>query len=550
MKFPILALAMLLLAPATPAATFPTEANVPVEISFTSARVHADPFLAITLDVTFTDPAGNRRVVPAFWDGGQNWKLRYASGLAGTHRFRSECSVADDAGLHAVEGAVEVRPGVSENPLFRHGPVRVAADRRHFEHADGTPFFWLADTWWKCLSRRMSLSDFQELTADRRRKGFTTVQIVCGPYPDEDMMEARWANEGGLPYTTRDFREANPAYFAFAERRIRHLVDAGIVPVIVGGWGRPQGGGRSTLQQAGLEGFQRHWRHLIARFGALPVIWVVGGEARDEYGPWGELARHVQRVDPWRRPICFHSPAHPRHAIRDNAHFDFDMVGIGHMGFKTAAESLNLMRECLAAEPLRPVLCGEACYEAHMQTNFSDVQRHLFWSFLLSGAAGHTYGAAGVWQASVEGDPGITPVYDFTTWREGMSLPGSTQLGLGKALLEQYPWSRFEPHPEWTDATAFAAGIPSQVRVIYQPSRGIYKWDGVRVNGLEPGVPYRAFYFDPVSARRHALGTFLHADPAAPSPAGQSHHSVPADFTAPNVPSPQDWVLVLERLNP
>ena len=31
-----------------------------------------------------------------------------------------------------------------------------------------------------------------------------------------------------------------------------------------------------------------------------------------------------------------------------------------------------------------------------MQTNFQDVQRHLLWSFMLSGAAGHTYGAAGI----------------------------------------------------------------------------------------------------------------------------------------------------------
>ena len=65
------------------------------------------------------------------------------------------------------------------------------------------------------------------------------------------------------------------------------------------------------------------------------------------------------------------------------------------------------MKSCLSQEPTRPVLCGEVSYEGHMQTNFQDVQRHMFWSFMLSGAAGHTYGAAGVWHGSVEGDPGI-----------------------------------------------------------------------------------------------------------------------------------------------
>ena len=116
---------------------------------------------------------------------------------------------------------------------------------------------------------------------------------------------------------------------------------------------------------------------------------------------------------------------------------------------------------------------------------FGDVQRHLFWSTMLSGAAGHTYGAAGIWHASVEGDPGHPSVrrhqvYDWTTWKEGMNYPGATQLGIGKRLLEQYPWSRFEPHPEWAAKDCIAAGIPGEVRFIYQPRRGIYNWEGPR----------------------------------------------------------------------
>src|SRR5208283_2369845 len=104
----------------------------------------------------------------------------------------------------------------NENPLYRHGPIRVAQDRRHFEHADGTPFFWLGDTWWKGLSKRLTWDGFQQLSADRRGKGFTVVQIVCGVYPDEGPFEARWENEGGKPYATRDFSVVNPAYFAYA----------------------------------------------------------------------------------------------------------------------------------------------------------------------------------------------------------------------------------------------------------------------------------------------------------------------------------------------
>src|SRR5258706_90261 len=84
-----------------------TQANVPIEISFTAQRPHADPFNEVMLDVTFTDPAGAKRKVPAFWAGGVNWKVRYASPERGLHRWRSECSDPNDLGLQAVERAIE-----------------------------------------------------------------------------------------------------------------------------------------------------------------------------------------------------------------------------------------------------------------------------------------------------------------------------------------------------------------------------------------------------------------------------------------------------------
>ena len=269
-----------------------TKTHVPVEITFVAALAQAEPFLNVTLDVVFTDPVGARMNVPAFWAGGNQWKVRYASPLVGGHSFRSQCSATDDAGLHGIEGRVEVVRYDGDNLLYRRGPVRVSGDRRHFEHADGSPFLWLGDTWWKCLCKRMTWEGFQELTADRKAKGFNAVQIVCGPYP------------------------------------------------------------------------------------------------------------------------------------------------------------------------------------------------------------------------------------------------GSTQLGIGKKLLEQYAWSRFEVHPEWAEKDSFAAGIPGQVRFIYQPKRGIYNWTGTIVKGLEPNVSYSAFYFDPATGRRFDQGSI-----SAPS----------GEYKSPRLPSPQDWVLVLEN---
>lgn len=69
-------------------------------------------------------------------------------------------------------------------------------------------------------------------------------------------------------------------------------------------------------------------------------------------------------------------------------------------------------------------------------------------------------------------------------WSEAYQLPGLTQDGVGKGILEAYDWWRFEPHPKWVDIRdanheapttagisggfgAFAARIPGEVRICY-----------------------------------------------------------------------------------
>ncbi|MCX6878124.1 MAG: DUF4038 domain-containing protein [Verrucomicrobia bacterium] len=526
------ALAGLLLAAltTTPATAAPVEANQAAEVALVSGKTYANPFMDAQIDAVVTQPDGTQLRVPGFWAGGSDWRFRYASNKLGTHTWRTECSDTADAGLHGVTGSITVTASTSTNPLLLHGPIRVAADQRHFEHADGTPFLWLGDTWWKGLCQRMTWDGFQQLTADRQAKGFNVVQIVCGVYPDEATFQTSWENEGGKPYTTTDFSVVNPTYFQNADRRIQCLVNAGMVPAIVGSWGRSD---CDAMALVGVAGLERHWRNLVARYGAYPVVWIVAGEidpgAKGGQGSWGEVATYLRGIDPHHRPVTCHPNSGLGRPSSSGVVIDYDMVGGSH-STPTADATLSWFRNAYAMTPPMPVLCGETGYERHMQQNFQDIQRYVFWMYMLSGAAGHTYGAGGVWHASVTGDPGITPVYDWTIWTVGMNYPGSTQLGLCKKLLEQYPWSRFEPHPEWTSA-GFAAGVPNGVRCIYIPNRGIYNWSGITVNNLLPGVPYATFFFDPASGRRFDQGLV--------TPSGSS-------WNTPNVPSPQDWVLVMQ----
>ena len=522
-------------------------ANEVAEISLVSEKNYQNPFLEMELDAIITQPDGAQLRVPGFWAGGGRWCFRYASATPGLHTWRSECSDKSNPKLHGLAGKIEVAAYHGENVIYQHGPLRVAKDQRHFEQADGTPFFWLGDTWWKGLCQRLTWEGFQELTADRKAKGFSVVQIVCGPYPDEGFFQPSWENEGGLPYLAKDLTVMNPKYFEYADRRLKHLVDSGLVPAIVGAWGR---GDCDSMKAFGPVSLKRHWRYLIARYGAYPVTWILAGEIADEtkwgMGPWGEIAKYVREIDPYKHPLTGHTGQGRRGTEGDVCVIDYDMVGGNHDERRAIAkETLAILTLACAKKPAMPVLCGETCYEGHMQQGFGDVQRHIFWMNMLSGAAGHTYGAAGIWHAGVDGDHGNWGAwggqpYDWTTWKEGMNYPGSTQLGIGKKLLEQYPWWRFEPHPEWAPG-CFAAGIPGEVRFIYLPRRNIYNWDGPEVMNLQPDVDWHVYYFDPATGRKFDQGTIKAAAKAG------DKATKPVSFKK-NVPSPQDWVLVIENI--
>jgi hypothetical protein len=442
------------------------EANRMVELTLEATRTYPDPFNDVTLDVIFSDPKGRELRVPSFWAGGNTWKARYASPVIGTHRFHSECSVSDDRGLHGVAGQIEIRPYTGDNPLYIHGPLRVAPNRRYLEYSDHTPFFWLGDTWWMGLSHRLHWpEDFQKLAADRKEKGFNVIQIVAGLYPDMFPFDPRGANEAGFPWET-NYTRIRPQYFDAADQRIEYLVGQGFTPCIVGAWGY-------FMPWMGVEKMKAHWRYLIARYGALPVVWCAAGEAnlpwylakgfpyddRQQVHQWTEVMRYLRATDPFHRLITVHPTGigrlSARHATDDLTLIDFDMLQTPHGQHEAVPTTVKTVRESYADRPVMPVIDGEASYEMLNGTIAAEWTRQMFWLCMMNGAAGHTYGANGIWQVNRRGDPhGASPHggnYGAIPWDDAMNLPGSRQVGLGRKFLEHYAWQNFQPHPEWAE---------------------------------------------------------------------------------------------------
>jgi hypothetical protein len=450
-------------------------ANRACEISFTSRKQYADPFNDVTVDALVTASEGSTQVVPAFWADGQTWRIRYSAARPGDYRYRTQCSDAANPDLHGARGIIRVGKYDGNNPFYRHGPVRVASDRKHFEHADGTPFLWLGDTWWMGLCKRLKWpEEFESLTADRIEKGFNVVQIVAGLYPDMPAFDERGANEAGFPWQ-RDYARINPAYFDAADPRIAHLAESGIAPCIVGAWG-------CHLPWLGVERMKKHWRYLVARYGARPVIWCVAGEATMPYylsskkaedsafqmKGWTEVAAYLRSVDPYHHPISIHPSDMSRKAVEDPTVLDFEMLQTGHGDRASIKPTLAMVKASRAAQPTMPTVNAEVCYEGILGTCPAPLERFMVWSCLLSGTAGHTYGANGIWQVNRrEQSFGASPHggdYGTTPWDEAMALPGSRQTGLARKLLERFDWWRFEPHPAWV--------APSPI----EPLEGSFTW--------------------------------------------------------------------------
>jgi Protein of unknown function (DUF4038)/Domain of unknown function (DUF5060) len=438
--------------------------NQAIEIRFQSTTDYSEPFKDVELDVAFTAPSGRTVVVPAFWAGDATWCVRYASPEAGVHAYRTRCSDEGNPSLHGHVGEVEIEPYLGDNPLYRHGGIRVADDRRHFCHADGTPFFWLGDTWWMGLCGRLSWpQDFQALAQNRKDIGFNVIQLVAGLYPDMPLFDERGLSASGFCWD-KDLSRINPRFFDEADQRIFHLVEQGLTPCILGAWGY-------YLPMIGLDNMQRHWRYLIARWGALPVVWAAAGEQTMPWylethtqkvasriqlaSDWSRVIAHMRSINAFDRLITTHPVTSARESLTDGAWLDFEMQQTGH-GSPTPHHAMRAWQGW-STQPAMPVIGAETRYEGLeiSPTVTARNAREAFWAHTIhSGLAGHTYGANGIWQVNTVQRPfGPSPTgscWGNMPWVQAMHLPGARHLGLARKFLETLPWNRFEPQPVQT----------------------------------------------------------------------------------------------------
>ena len=227
-----------------------------VEESFTAAKTYDNPYMDVDLWIDLHGPEGQAIRIPAFWDGGQSFKVRMIATTPGTWSWSTGSSTGDK-GLDRKKGsfgAVDwTEQEKTENPN-RRGIIRVSGNGRALEYPDGTPFFLTGDTWWSAYTKIYSWSSaegkagisFQDAVALRKAQGFNSVAIIsCYPSDtkvnlwQEALHGEKIGEDGSTPFEMHNdtvnpanFLRINPGYFQLADQKFRHFWDNGFVPLL------------------------------------------------------------------------------------------------------------------------------------------------------------------------------------------------------------------------------------------------------------------------------------------------------------------------------
>lgn len=483
------------------------------EITLTASRRYPNPYLDVDVWADFTGPQGQALRRPAFYDGGGTWRVRFAAPSAGSWHWLTEAS-QDDAGLAGVSGVLEVAEpaGIGAEPLddnrfHRHGFWRMSPGGRSLVHADSTPAVLVADTAW-ALPWRADEADVARYAADRQAKGFNAT-LLMSLQPDMNARgpRDRQADEGfAVAFADLErgrLTELDPEYFQTLDRLLAILVAHQIVPVL-----QPvfHGFGWKGLDVAGPvvppQEYARYCRYLVARYGAAPVIYLVGA---DGWGTEPQIeagGREVHDWDCYDQPTGVHyNPSATNREHQDADWLDFQWCQTGHTGEHVPDRVADMWRN----EPAKGVANGEPTYE-HTRSNETAHgwwQGHEAWSNLCAGGTmGVVYGAADIWQWKHHADePGHSPYFVAASgsWREALDFPGSTFVGLVGHILDGLPTT--DMAPDWT---AFLAPrglrVPGVLHLVYQ------EHGGMLMPMREDGLPPRYRVVDPLTGETLAEG--------------------------------------------
>ncbi|MEO9891931.1 DUF4038 domain-containing protein [Aurantibacter sp.] len=440
--------------------------NIPqwntLEITLSAKETYKNPYTDVDVWAIFINEENDEFKRPAFWDGGNKWKVRFApNDSKGSWTWKSYASNSRDKGLNNQKGSFRSIENTSSNKLIKKGLLKMSKGHRNIVHNSNEPFLMVGDTPW-AIPFRATLEQVEYYAKERQAKGYNTVLLMT-LQPD---MKAEGPNkrntELGFKRAFEDLsnghlNEINIDYFKYYDGIIETLIAHEIVPVH-----QPvfHGFGWKGLEVLGKtiapDEYERYCKYLLARYGSSPAIWLLGGDHNGKDPGVLESGEMIEEWDCYAQPTGIHyNPCddyladwangerehcfHNNKTYHDKEWLDFQWAQTGHDG----AHLYHKVERMYNYLPIKGAANGEPTYEG-----MRDGKKGLGWwqgeeawmQLMHGGTMGVVYGAATLWQWKISAtEKGWESWTDqATSWKEAMELEGSIYVGMVGKILSDY----------------------------------------------------------------------------------------------------------------
>ena len=504
------------------------------------------------MDVRFTrGKSGETLTVPAFWDGGDRFAVRFAPPEPGRWTWRSTCP--DDPALDGRTGSIRCREYDGPLDIYRHGFIQARKGTKYLMYADGTPFFYLGDTHWGMYTEALTDEHFKRIVRRRVEQGFTVIQ--------SEPIGASFRLQDG--HVDADDIEG----FRTADAYYRFIADAGLVHANAEFFFASNLSPELASDEAALQALSRYW---VARFGAYPVLWTLAQEIDNDFyadrggsfydyrdNPWVKIAAYIHAADPYSHPLSGHQENAVNTSVTGGGVEGTQAHGFGVSAFLSEDVSERTGHSWWAAQwspPLfetsrpevvrdywqsdRPAVNYEGRYCGLWTLDFG--ARAQGWISFLSGFCGYGYGAADIWlyhgnydldTTSFDGVESITPEQKAIPWQEALEYPSALQMRHLRTLMESFDWWNLTPvipgDPVFQDASGAAAYAHTPcVHLLYFYGKNTRTG---RISTLTSGDGLEVRWYDP--------RTGAYRDATLPVREDDGY------WTLPPRPDDEDWVL-------
>ncbi len=465
-----------------------------VELSFESEKSYADPFDDVTLDMLLY---GNGRLftVPAFWDGGNTWRVRFVCPSEGVWQCKTVCSDESNTALGGRTASVDCKAYGGNLDIYRHGFVTTRYGEKYLTYEDGTPFYYLGDTHWQLAQETPEM--VSAICKKRVDQGFTVYQSQPMDCRFNTVVTEAFSEEG-----LEDLRKFDELFRIITDSGLTHAHSqlfwplTGMTRLIEnhGGWTEPKLTGNlgtkkvtmpdlSDEAKAYLEKVCRYW---VARYSAFPVIWTLGQEIdndpyQDENSKWNAVnnpykyvAEYLNKYDPYDHPVTAHQESTGDTVAYGNGLGTGEINMIWYPGAQPSAFR-KVKAHTMYAAQWHPTFLRRDDYmsardfwyngQGKPAVNYEGLYCYLWtknygaraqaWASYLSGLYGCSWGGQPTWayqngyDRDNQSDDGVDIILpeekQAATWQDALEYPSSYQVGYMRSFMEQTEWYNLIP---------------------------------------------------------------------------------------------------------